>query len=149
MNKKYFDVVYKNARKAYLLNEVPIGAVIVKNGEIIATSYNKKEKECCCISHAEINVIKKASKKLGNWRLNDCELYVSIDPCPMCASAIKQARIKSVYSGLNNKDTNNLPIIQKIFEKDCINPAVDFQSNLDIERSKRLLNSFFEKQRNS
>ena len=149
MNKKYFDIVYKKALKAYQLNEVPIGAVIVKNDKIIATAYNTKEKDDCCISHAEIKAVTKASKKLGNWRLNDCELYVSIDPCPMCASAIKQSRIKKVYSGLNNSDPNNLLLVEKIFKKDSVNPSVFFESNLDVERSRSLLNSFFEKQRNS
>ena len=148
MNKEFFDLAFDEANKAFKNNEVPIGAIIVKDNNVIASSYNHKEKDNCSISHAEILVIKEASKKLNNWRLEDCSLYVTLDPCPMCASAIKQARIKNVYSALSNSDENNLELISIIFKKDKVNPEVIFKSNLDSERSKKLLNSFFEKQRN-
>ena len=149
MDSTFFDVAFKEANIAYDNNEVPIGAVIVKNGKIIAKSHNNKESYNCCISHAEINAIQIASKKLNNWRLDDCDIYVTLDPCPMCASAIKQARIKNVYSALNNKDNNNFKLIEEIFNKDTVNPSVNFISNLDKERSKNILNSFFKKQRNN
>ena len=148
MNKEYFDRVYQLAEEAYNNDEVPVGAIIVKNNEIIASAYNHKEEDVCAISHAEILAIQEASSKLHNWRLEDCDMYVSLDPCPMCASAIKQARIKHVYSALNNSDLRNLELVQKIFETDSTNPNVSFESNLDPERFKNLLNSFFEKQRN-
>ncbi len=149
MNTTFFDIAFEEAEKAFNNNEVPIGAVIVKDGEIIAKAYNNKEKDKCSISHAEINAIADASKKLDNWRLDDCDIYVTLDPCPMCASAIKQARIKNVYSALNNKDNNNFKLIEEIFKKDTVNPSVNFFSNLDMERSKKILNSFFNKQRNN
>ena len=79
--------------------DVPVGALIVKNGEIIATSHNEKEKNNDVTAHAEILVIKKSSGILNNWRLDDCELYVTLEPCPMCAWAILQSRIKTVYFG--------------------------------------------------
>lgn len=148
MNRDYFDIAFEEAEKAFLEDEVPIGAVIVKNGEIIAKAYNKKEQDQCSISHAEILAIQEASHKLNNWRLEDCDLYVTLDPCPMCASAIKQARIKNTFSALNNNDFHNLELIESIFQTDTVNPEVHFESNLESERSKSILNKFFKKQRN-
>jgi len=81
MNLKYMDIAFDEAKKGFKQNEVPIGAILVKNGKIIAKSHNNKEKKSCCLCHAEINVIKKASKKMKNWRLDDCEMYVTLDPC--------------------------------------------------------------------
>ena len=98
MKKEFLDLAIKYAYKAYRIKEVPVGAVIVKDNKIIGFGYNKKEKNNSVLEHAELNAIKMAQKKLNNWRLNDCDIYVSLDPCPMCASAIKQARIKNVYS---------------------------------------------------
>ena len=89
----------KEANKALFIGEIPIGAVIVKNGEIIARAHNTKEKEQNPLCHAEINVIKKASELLKNWRLNDCDMYVTLEPCVMCAGAILNARIKNLYFG--------------------------------------------------
>ena len=131
MKKEFLDLAIKYAYKAYRIKEVPVGAVIVKDNEIIGFGYNKKEKNNSVLEHAELNAIKMAQKKLNNWRLNDCDIYISLDPCPMCASAIKQARIKNVYSALSNSDLNNLQIITEIFKKDKINPEVNFISNLN------------------
>ena len=147
MKKEFLDLAIKYAHKAYRMNEVPVGAVIVKDNEIIGFGYNKKEKNNSVLEHAELNAIKMAQKKLNNWRLNDCDIYTSLDPCPMCASAIKQARIKNVYSALSNSDLNNLQIITEIFKKDKINPEVNFVSNLSPLESKKILNSFFKNQR--
>ena len=147
MNLKYMDLAFKEARMAFQQNEVPIGAILVKNGEIIAKSHNKKEKKMCCLEHAELNVIKKASKKLKNWRLEDCDLYVTLDPCPMCASAIKQARIKNVFSACSNSDKGNFELISTIFMSDSTNNSVNFVNNLAENESKTLLNEFFELKR--
>ena len=149
MNNKFFDLAFQQAKNAFKNNEVPIGAVIVKNGEIIAQACNKKEELQCCTAHAEILAIQEASKVLNNWRLEDCEIYVTLDPCPMCASAIKQARISTVHSALSNSDAVNSQIIEKIFLSDKVNPEVHFESNLEPEKSKFLLNVFFDKQRNN
>ena len=89
----------KQAKKAYALDEVPIGAVIVQNGKIIARAYNRKEHDQDVTKHAEILAIQKASKKVGNWRLNDCTLYITLKPCNMCTGAIIQSRIKKVVIG--------------------------------------------------
>ena len=145
----YMDLALKYARKAFNKNEVPIGAVIVKDGKVISCAYNNKTSKNTVFGHAELIAIKKAEKKMNNWRLDGCDIYVTLDPCPMCASAIKQSRIKNVYSALNNSDTNNLELIESIFKKDKVNPSVIFQSNLAVDKSKNLLNKFFEKQRNS
>ena len=147
MDNKYFEYAFKCAEKAFSLNEVPVGAVIVKNDVIISTGYNKKESSNSVLDHAEIIAIKKAEKKLNNWRLDGCELYVTLDPCAMCASAIKQSRIKTVYSALSNSDNLNLSIIESIFKCDNINPEVKLYTNLAVDKSKKLLSSFFEIQR--
>ena len=147
MNKDFLDLAFFYAEKAYSANEVPIGAVIVKDDEVISYGFNKKEANNSVLAHAELIAIAEASKKLNNWRLEGCDIYVTLDPCPMCASAIKQARIKNVYSALNNADFNNLPLILDIFSTDKVNSSVNFVSNLDLERSKRLLRDFFLQQR--
>lgn len=147
MNLKYMELAYKEALKAYKHDEVPVGAIIVKNGTIISKSYNKKEKEQCCTYHAEILAIQKACRKIRNWRLDGCDIYITLEPCPMCASAIKQARIENVYCGLNNSDINNEVIIKKIFKADNNNSEVIFFNNLYVEKVKLLMQSFFNKRR--
>jgi len=148
MNSNFFDEAFRFAQIAFDDDEIPVGAVIVKDHEIIGYGYNSKEKDHSIISHAEIKAILMAEKVLNNWRLDGCDIYVTLDPCPMCASAIKQARIKKVFSAVSNSDQTNSKIITQIFEKnDKINPKVIFSTNLDAERSKKLLNSFFKTQR--
>lgn len=147
MNLKYMNIAFDEAKKGFKQNEVPIGAILVKNGKIIVKSHNNKEKKSCCLCHAEINVIKKASKKMKNWRLDDCEMYVTLDPCPMCASAIKQSRISTVYSACSNSDRINFDIISMIFKGDNTNPEVKFLTNLAENESKELLNEFFKLKR--
>ena len=149
MNRKFLDLAFELANKAFTLDEVPIGAIIVKDNEIIGCGYNQKESNNSVLKHAELIAIEEASKNLNNWRLDDCNIYVTLDPCPMCASAIKQARIKNVYSALNNTDESYFEIINNIFVGDNTNPSVNFTSNLDVDKSKNLLNSFFKKQRNN
>lgn len=102
MKEAWMKEALKEAKKAYKKLEVPVGAIIVQNGKIIARGYNKKEKNKSPIEHAEIIAINKACKKLKNWRLTDCEIYVTLEPCPMCAGAIINSRIKKVYIGAND-----------------------------------------------
>ena len=94
MQERFYREIIKLSKKAYKKNEVPVGAIIVKNNKIIAKAYNKIEKNHDVTMHAEILTIKKASKKLKNWRLNECEMYVTLEPCKMCSSAIELSRIK-------------------------------------------------------
>ena len=143
MNRKFLDLAFKYAEKAYRNNEVPIGAVIVKNNEVIGYGYNQKEKKNSVLEHAEIMAIRKASKRLNNWRLDDCDIYVTLDPCPMCASAIKQSRINNIYSALSNLDKENEKVVVDILKKDKTNPEVNLISNIEPDKSKNILNSFF------
>ena len=125
--------------------DIPIGAVIVKNGEIISSTHNQREKDNITTAHAEILAIQRANEKLNNWRLNDCEMYVTLEPCPMCASAIIQARISKVYFGaydslngaLGSKcdmrqimNCNNLEVIGGIKEEECTKILKDYFSGL-------------------
>lgn len=100
---KYMREAIKQAKKAAAIGEVPIGCVIVRGGTILARGYNRRNIEGSTLAHAEIIAIKKASKKLQDWRLEDCELYVTLEPCPMCAGAIVQARIPKVVIGAMNR----------------------------------------------
>lgn len=143
MNRKFLDLAFKYAEKAYKCDEVPIGAVIVKDNEVIGYGYNQKEKKNSVLEHAEIIAIRMASKKLNNWRLDDCDIYITLDPCPMCASAIKQARIKNIYSALSNLDKENEKVVVDILKCDKTNPEVTLISNIEPDKSKRILNSFF------
>lgn len=143
MNQKFLDLAFKYAEKAYKNNEVPIGAVIIKDGKVIGYGYNQKEKKNSVLEHAEIIAIRMASKKLNNWRLDDCDIYVTLDPCPMCASAIKQSRIRNIYSALSNLDKKNEKVVVDILKKDNTNPKVNLITNIEPDKSKRILNSFF------
>ena len=123
--------------------DVPVGAVIVKNGQIIAACHNEKEKNNDVTAHAEILAIKHAAQILNNWRLDDCELYVTLEPCPMCAWAILQSRIKTVYFGstdtqygafgsvvnLKKLASSNLKIYSGILEEECDNIIKEFWKN--------------------
>ena len=99
MDKKYMSIALELAKEAAAVGEVPVGAVIVKDGEIIATGRNRREEKQSALSHAEIEAIESACKVLGSWRLSGCELYVSLEPCPMCAGAIINARVDTVVFG--------------------------------------------------
>ena len=112
MDDKFMNYALKEAQKAYNKMDVPVGCVIVYNGKIIARGYNKREKDQNVIKHAEIEAIDKACKALKSWRLNDCTIYTTLFPCPMCASAIQQSRIsKLVYlNNTNNKALNDISL---------------------------------------
>lgn len=130
MNNKYIELAIKEAKKAYKKGEVPVGAVIVKDEKIISKAYNTIEKEQNPIKHAEIKAIEKATKKLKNWRLNDCELYVTLEPCEMCRGAIYLSRIKKTYYILSRKDIKNNSDIKleklNANEKEYLNMLQDF-----------------------
>ena len=132
---KYMKEAIKEAKKAYLNGEIPVGAVIVYNDRIIARAHNEREKYNDVTKHAEINAIRKASKKLKNWRLLNCTMYVTLFPCPMCASAINQSRISKVIYGTlpnyeNYEETVNIlrnnyygipvEIIKSSYENECV-----------------------------
>ena len=144
---KYMLLALEQAKLALDNGEVPIGAVIVKNDEVLSQAYNMKEKMNNVIGHAEIIAISEASKKVNNWRLDDCDMYISLEPCPMCASAIKQARFRNVYFSLRNSDVNNINIIRYILKKDKNNSAVNIYGGYFQNKSEKLLIKFFRNKR--
>ncbi len=144
MKEKYMKIAIKEAIKSFKKNEVPVGCVIVKNNKIIAKAHNLKEKKHSVIYHAELIAIEKASKKLKNWRLNDCEIYVTLQPCPMCSSAIKQARISKVYYGVENKNND---ISNKIFVNKDNNACVIIEEKICEEECKKIITKFFKNKR--
>ena len=142
MNDKFMNYALKEAQKAYNKMDVPVGCVIVYNGKIIARGYNKREKDQNVIKHAEIEAIDKACKALKSWRLNDCTIYTTLFPCPMCASAIQQSRIsKLVYlNDTNNKVLNDISL--NILFNENLNHRVKID-RISLENS--IIDDFFEK----
>lgn len=133
------------AKKAYKLGEVPVGAVIVRDGEIISRGYNKKEKKQSASMHAEIIAITRACKKVQNWRLEDCDIYVTLEPCMMCLGAILEARIKRVIFGADDLRMGFL----KYFKENNVPYAYDvqFKGGVLAGESSKLLKSFFRERR--
>lgn len=136
----------KEAIKAGKKGEIPVGAVIVYNGKIIARGRNKREKTQNALLHAEIVAINKACKKLHSWRLENADIYVTLEPCPMCAGAISNARIKRVfYSASDNSDSRE--IIDKIFSSTRLNHKVELIQGEYQTESSKLLSDFFKSKR--
>ena len=124
---EYIDIALVEARKAGLRGEVPIGAVIVRNGKVIARGRNMRERKQNALYHAEIIAINKACKKLGSWRLDDCEMYVTLEPCAMCMGALVNARVKAVYAGApSTTDLNWKTPLVYIENKECAKLLKDF-----------------------
>lgn len=144
MKEKFMQIAIKEAKIALLENEVPVGCVIVKNNKVISKAHNTKNNTNNCINHAEMIAITKASIVLNNWRLNDCDIYITLFPCPMCASAIHQSRIKKIYYCEFNQNIKIKSIVEKILESDNINP-----SNLieKLDNSSEFLKNFFKEKR--
>ena len=142
----YMEIALEEAKKAYSKGEVPIGAVIVKDGQIIARAHNLKETLKSAIAHAEILAIEEASKRIGDWRLNGAEMYVTLEPCSMCASAIAQSRISKLYIGTFNRDMGSCGTILNIFDYDIFNTYVEVKWCYNSECSD-LMSNFFENRR--
>ena len=146
-DEKFMNIALQEAQMAMIADEVPIGAVIVHQGKIIAKAHNLKEGNQDVLAHAELLAIRQAESKFKNWRLLDCTIYVTLEPCPMCASAIQQARINRIVYGTSNADTQNEKIISQIFSLSAINPTVQITKNVMEEECRELLNTFFRKKR--
>ncbi len=132
--------------KAYSKGEVPVGAVIVKDNKVISKAYNKREKHQIATHHAEILAIEKACKKLKSWRLDDCDLYVTLEPCPMCAGAILNARIKNVFYA--TKDENSGGITRFNLMNNTLNHSVNCIHITEYEKqNKELIKTFFKSKR--
>ena len=146
--KEYFmKEALKEAEKAYNKLEVPVGAVIVKDGKIIARAYNQKESKTDTTKHAEIIAIQKASKKLKSWRLIDCEMYVTLEPCTMCAGAIIHSRIKKVYIGAMDEKTGAVGSVLNLFEDYKFNHKPEVEKGILKEDCESLLKQFFKELR--
>ena len=142
--KEYFmKEALKEAKKAYNKLEVPVGVVIVKDNKIIARAYNQKEMKNSPIKHAEIIAIEKACKKLNNWRLNDCEMYVTLEPCPMCAGAIINSRINKVYIGAIQEKTGACGSKTNIIEEYKTEAKVDVEFGILQEQCLKIVQDFF------
>lgn len=137
----------KEAKKAYGKLEVPVGAVIVKDGKIIARAHNIKEEKKDTTKHAEILAISKASKKLDSWRLTDCEMYVTLEPCSMCAGALIQSRIKKVCIGTMDEKTGACGSVLNLLEDYTFNHKVQIETGILQEECEELLKQFFKELR--
>lgn len=146
MNNEYMNLALKEAKKAYKKLEVPIGAVIVKDGKIIAKAHNLREKKQSSLAHAEILAIKKACEKLESWRLDGAELYVTLEPCAMCAGAITQARIKKVYFGAKDEKNGCVGSIANIFDDIKTTHKVEYEY-IENKECSDILSNFFKELR--
>ncbi len=146
--KEYFmKQAIKEAQKAYKKLEVPVGAIIVKDGKIIARAHNQKETKTDTTKHAEILAIQKASKKLKSWRLVDCEMYVTLEPCTMCAGAIINSRIKKVYVGALDEKTGAVGSVLNLFEDYTFNHRVESETGILKTECEDILKTFFKELR--
>lgn len=145
MEQKFMKEALKEAQKAYDKLEIPVGAVIVKNGKIISRAHNLKETKQTATAHAEILAIQKANKKLNNWRLVDCDIYVTLEPCDMCMGAILSSRIKNIYIGtLDPKKKEKIDINKYKEEYDT-----NIEYGIMQEKSEEILKNFFKDLRKS
>ena len=133
----------REAEKAYKKDETPIGAVIVRDGIIIARGYNTKEAKNDPIQHAEINAIKKACKKLATWRLNDCDMYVTLEPCPMCAGALIQSRVGRLFIGTGDPKAGAVGSVINILAVNEFNHKVDVNYGILEYECSKILKDFF------
>jgi tRNA(adenine34) deaminase len=133
----------KEAEKARKKGETPVGAVVVRDGEIIARAHNEKEMKHDSTLHAEITAIKRASKKLGSWRLTDCDLYVTLEPCTMCAGAIIQSRIRTLYIGTSDLKAGAAGSVIDVFRVDAFNHRVDVVWGILEDECSAILKDFF------
>jgi tRNA(adenine34) deaminase len=147
MNEKFMREALKQAKKAASIGETPVGAVIVRDGEIIARGYNKRESKKNALMHAEIIAVNKACRKLGGWRLPHCDMYVTLEPCPMCAGAIINARIDNVYFGAYDKKSGCSGSAINLFEGGLFNHDVNSVGGIMEEECADILSSFFKELR--
>ena len=147
MEEKFMKAALKEAKKAYDKLEVPVGAVIVKDRKIIARAHNLKETKNDTTKHAEILAIQKASKKLNSWRLIDCEMYVTLEPCSMCAGALINSRIKKVYIGASDPKTGAVGSVFNLLEDYTFNHKVEYEKGVLQYECESILKEFFKELR--
>ena len=148
-DEKYMKQAIKQAKKAYAIDEVPIGCIIVRDedGKVIARGYNRRNTDKNTLSHAELNAIRKASKKLGDWRLEGCTMYVTLEPCPMCAGAIVQARIPRVVIGSMNPKAGCAGSVLNVLQTEGFNHQVELTTGVLGEECSQMLKTFFKELR--
>ena len=149
MQEKFMLEAINEAKKAYKKGEVPVGAIIVKDNKIIARGHNLKEYKKDTTKHAEIIAIQKASKKMKAWRLVDCEMYVTLEPCSMCAGAILQSRIKKIYIGAMDAKTGACGSVYNLLEDYKFNHHVEIESGILASDCEYILKEFFKELRKS
>ena len=142
-HEKYMKDAIRQAKKAAALGEVPIGCVIVHDGQVIGRGYNRRNTDKSTLAHAEITAIKRASKKLGDWRLEDCTLYVTLEPCQMCAGAIVQARLPEVIIGCMNPNAGCAGSIYNLLQEPAFNHQVSLFKGVLEEECSQMLKDFF------
>ena len=142
-DEKYMKAAMKQAKKAAAIEEVPIGCVIVYENKIIGRGYNKRNLKKNTLAHAEIIAMNKASKVIGDWRLEDCTMYVTLEPCPMCAGAIVQARIPKVVIGSMNPKAGCAGSVLNVLQTDGFNHQVDVETGVLGAECSEMLSSFF------
>lgn len=142
-DEKFMREAIRQAKKAYALDEVPIGCVIVYEGKIIARGYNRRNTDKNTLSHAELIAIKKASRKLGDWRLEGCTMYITLEPCQMCAGAMVQARVTEAVIGSMNPKAGCAGSVLNILEMEGFNHQVNVRRGVMEEECSRMLSSFF------
>lgn len=147
VHERFMREAIKEAKKAEMFGEVPIGAIIVKNGVIIGRGHNTRETSELAIGHAEINAIIDASTKLGSWRLTDCAIYVTIEPCPMCTGAIYQARIDHIIFGAKDIKAGACGSIFNLFDHDGLNHYCKVHSGVMEGQCREIIESFFKRKR--
>ncbi len=143
----YMKEALKQAKKAKKIGEVPIGCVIVYQGAIIGRGYNRRKIDKNTLSHAELNAIRKASRYMGDWRLENCDLYVTLEPCQMCSGAIVQARMRKVYIGCMNPKAGCAGSVMNLLQVERFNHQVEFESGIMEEECSQLLKNFFKELR--
>ena len=146
-DEKYMKVAIREAKKAYKLEEVPIGCVIVQNDKIIARGYNRRNTDKNTLAHAELSAIKKASKKTGDWRLEDCTMYVTLEPCQMCAGAIVQSRMGRVVIGSMNPKAGCAGSVINLLQMKQFNHQVEMEHGVLQEECSAMLSGFFQELR--
>ena len=146
-DEKYMKEAIKQAKKAQLAGDVPIGCVIVWQDRIIARGYNKRNAKKTTLAHAELIAMEKASKKVGDWRLEECTMYITLEPCQMCAGAIVQARIPRVVVGAMNKKAGCAGSVINLFQIPAFNHQVEFQNGVLEEACSSMLSNFFKELR--
>ncbi|MDE7422698.1 MAG: tRNA adenosine(34) deaminase TadA [Lachnospiraceae bacterium] len=144
---RFMKEAIKQAKKAYAIDEVPIGCVIVHKDKIIARGYNKRNTKKNTLAHAEMIAIEKACKKLGDWRVEECTMYITLEPCPMCAGAIVQARIPRVVIGTRNKKAGCAGSVLNLLQVQGFNHRVDLTEGVLQEECSQMMKDFFREMR--